>query len=87
MIRATTFLSKQLHDDIQRLAERVGKTPADVLRELVQRGLQSRHDDPKPIVPREAIAGGALLDLANLKITGGPRDLSTQADHYLYGEN
>ena len=80
MIRATTYLTKPLYDDVQHLADQAGKPAADVLRDLVERGLRARRQEFQPA------PGSGLLELANLHITGGPKDLSTKADHYLYGD-
>jgi hypothetical protein len=87
MIRTTTLLPKQVYADIQRLAERVGQQPADVLRDLVQRGLRAQRQEVTTDLVATSARPNGIVDLANLHITGGPRDLSARADHYLYSED
>ena len=79
MIIAKVHLTEDQARDIKLRAKREKKREAEVIREVVSKGLQTLHQ------PRES-TGESLLRLA--AIGGkGPTDLSKRIDDYLYGEN
>jgi len=76
MERVTIYLPKQIRPQIKLLAQRVHQPQAVVIRDLLERGLQNTPTD----------TGDSLLSLANLGLKGGPPDLATNLDDYLYGD-
>jgi hypothetical protein len=84
MIRTQVYLTEEQARDIKLQAKRENKAEAEVIRELVNTGL-----DVSQRANRET-AGGALLRLARLGEelqVQAPADLSSRIDEYLYGEN
>lgn len=77
MIRTQIYLPKQLYQTIDLVAKKEKKPKAQVIREVLEKGIEKK----------QRSAGEALLEIAelgkklNLK---GPRDLSTNIDKYLY---
>ncbi len=76
MIRTQVYLTEDLYTRIQLEAKRGQKKAAEVVRELLQKGL---------IRQKKQTLGNALLELSKIGAKG-PRDLSTNHDRYLYGE-
>jgi predicted DNA-binding protein len=78
MIRTQIYIPETTHKELARLAEAKRQSMAQVVRELIEEGVQKvKHTD---------YSGKAtLMALVNLKLTGGPQDLSHNLDHYLYG--
>jgi hypothetical protein len=80
MIRTQVYLTEEQARDIKLRAKRERKHEAEVIRELVSKGLKSSTSHG------QESTGDSLLRLA--KIGGkGPADLSSRADDYLYGED
>lgn len=77
MIRTQVYLPKQLYITIDLIAEKEKKPKAQIIREVLQEGMEKRRGN----------AGKALLEIASLgrklKLKG-PSDLSTNIDKYLY---
>ena len=80
MIRTQVYLTEEQARDIKLRAKREKKREAEVIRELVSKGLKTVHHE------RGDTTGESLLRLAQI---GGkaPADLSTRIDDYLYGED
>ncbi len=78
MIRAQIYLPKKQYDDVKLRASAMGRPAADLIREFIGAGLARQ-------VPQKQKSHG-LDALIELKITGGPKDLSTRLDDYLYAE-
>jgi hypothetical protein len=76
MQRINIYLPHDLRQRIQLRAERDKKPEAQVIRELVQKGIEAEQ-------PRRVQHG--LTSLAKLGIKG-PKDLSQNIDKYLYGD-
>lgn len=83
MIRTQVYLTDEQARDIKLLAQREKKREAEVIRDLLSKGLEA-----PAATPRET-TGDALLRLARLgeklKIKL-PHDLSERHDDYLYGD-
>lgn len=83
MIRTQVYLTEQQAQTIKRQAHREQRPEAEVIRDLVDKGLLvSRGQKPQT-------AGESLLEVAALGERyglKGPRDLSTNHDDYLYGD-
>lgn len=75
MDRVNIYLPTQLRQRLKLHAERVGRPQAEIIRELLEQGLEAQ----------PARANEDLLALAHLGIKG-PTDLSTKLDEYLYGD-
>ncbi len=78
MIRTQVYLPRDLYQEVKLVAEKEDKKSAQILRELLQEGLIRRK--------KKGTIGEALLDLASVAVKGGPPDLSTNHDKYLYGD-
>lgn len=77
MDRTQVYLYKSQSQEIALIAKRHKKAKAEVIRDLIQRGIEANKN-------RETI-GQALQKLISLKVAG-PADLSTNIDKYLYDE-
>ncbi len=83
MIRTQVYLTEEQARDIKLQALREKKREAEVIRELLDKGLRVTH------AATGETTGHALMKLVDLgKRLGmtGPRDLSTNLDDYLYGD-
>jgi hypothetical protein len=80
MIRTQVYLTDEQARDIKLRAKRQNKPEAEVIRELVNKGLKAAPS------PRQESTGASLLRLAAIR-GKGPADLSTRVDDYLYGED
>lgn len=77
MIRTQVYLPKTLHQSIEILSKRKKQSKAELIRNLLERGLT-----------REELGGSsgvALLDLVKIKARG-PKNLSVEIDKVLYGK-
>ena len=78
MIRTQVYIPETLHNKLTRLAEAKGEPMAKVVRDFLEDGIRkAQQTDDSGIT--------TLRRIANLKLKGGPRDLSINLDHYLYG--
>jgi hypothetical protein len=79
MIRTQVYLTEEQARDIKLRAQRENKREAEVIRELLSKGLQSSSRT------KHESTGDSLLRLATI---GGkaPADLSLRVDEYLYGD-
>jgi hypothetical protein len=80
MIRTQVFLTEEQARDIKLRAKREKKHEAEVIRELLNEGLNTARRRK-----RES-TGESLLRLAAIR-GKGPSDLSVRVDDYLYGES
>lgn len=78
MIRTQVYLAKKQYEDVKLQAKVAGKPAAAVIRELIDKGLSAKQES--------RTNKGGLLELGNLNITGGPKDLASKLDDYLYGD-
>lgn len=81
MFRTQVYLPKPLYHRIGELARKTQKPKAQVIRELLEQGMEGR---------RQQTIGQALQGLVQIgqemKVKG-PADLSSNIDHYLYDDN
>ncbi|MBU1127154.1 hypothetical protein KKF11_02315 [Patescibacteria group bacterium] len=75
MIRTQIYVPEPVHQAAKMLASRQNKTLAELLRYFIVSGLLK---EKKKIKPK------SLTPLTKLNITGGPKDLSSKMDKYLY---
>ena len=78
MIRTQIYIPETVHTKLQQLAEAKRQPMAEIVREFIEDGLQKTQNTDTSGV-------SVLQALANLKLKGGPSDLATNLDHYLYG--
>ena len=76
MQRTQVYLPEELRQQLKIIARREKKPAAELIRELLADGIESKHTET---------VGEALAKLASIKAKG-PRDLSTNLDKYLYDE-
>ena len=72
------YLEEQIHKDLTVLAKQEKKSMADVTREILKEGIKKRK-------ATETSGKQVLQKLLNMRVTGGPPDLSLNHDSYLYG--
>lgn len=78
MIRTQLYLPEQLHSKLIHLAQSLDKSLAEVVREFLEVSIKR--------VERVDYSGkSAIRNLIQIEAVGGPADLSTNIDHYLYG--
>jgi len=76
MQRTQIYLPKELKKKVTQLAADKGIPMAEIIRKAVEKEVEMQ------TTPKE----NPLIQLAKLKIKGGPRDLSSKFDEYLYGD-
>lgn len=78
MKRTQIYLDEGDHKELQALARRQKVTMAHLVRHFVERGIEE---------VRQEVSGrqNTLAALVELGVTGGPEDLSSHLDQYLYG--
>ena len=78
MIRTQVYISQDIHKKLLNLAA-INKEPmAAIVRKFIKEGL-------KQTEVRDFSGKETLLNISNLDLTSGPKDLSKNIDHYLYG--
>ncbi len=77
MIRTQIYIPETLHTKLQRLAEEKRQPMAALVRQFIEDGVRTTGQD---------ISGKTTIkQLLQIQARGGPNDLSTNLDHYLYG--
>ena len=77
MIRKQIYFTEELAREIKMLAKRKLQSEAEVIRELLNKGLSKKS---------KKMTGGELLARMAKRAGSGPADLSTNLDDYLYGD-
>ncbi len=78
MIRTQVYLEETARQELKKIAVIKGQPMAQVVRDFIEEGVQK--------VKQTDYSGKTTLQaLANLRLKGGPKDLSTNLDYYLYG--
>lgn len=77
MIRTQIYIPESVHQIAKAIAQKKDESLAKLLRELIVRGLTEE---------KKRLKKKSLSTLAGLNISGGPKDLSTNMDSYLYGK-
>lgn len=78
MIRTQIYLPDDIHSQLIQLARAKSTSMAEVTRNFIEKGLKLSKDV-------DTSGKTVMRKLLNMKIKGGPRDLSTNLDYYLYG--
>lgn len=76
MLRTQIFLPEDLYQKLLSLKKVRDISIGKIIREVLKKNL----------VEEEKNIGNDLLELAKLKIRGGPKDLSKRINHYLYSK-
>ena len=77
MLRTQLYIPQPMHMQLTQLAMISGQPMAELVRQFIKDGL-SRHKHT------DYSGKQALRNIINLKLKGGPKDLSVRMDHYLY---
>lgn len=78
MIRTQIYIPEDNHKDLLNLAALRKKSMADIIRSFIQNGLKKEKS-------RDYTGITTLQAISKLCLRGGPKDLSKNLDHYLYG--
>ena len=81
MVRKQIYITRELDQYISVLAQKQAKPEAEVIRDLLQKGIKRQ----EPVSTGEALRG--LAALGERLGMAGPTDLSERHDDYLYGES
>ena len=76
MIRTQLYIPEEYHQAAKMIAMRKDDSLANILRQFIAKGIKEERKYLKP---------QSLNDLTKLRITKGPKDLSTNMNKYLYG--
>ena len=74
MIRTQIYIPEEIHQATKLLAKKQGRTLAELIRSFIAVGI---------IEEKKKAKMPSLEKLINLKIKGGPKDLSAKFDKYL----
>jgi len=78
MIRTQIYLPNEMHSQLQQIAQAKSTSMAQITRKFIEKGLKTSKDI-------DTSGKTVMRKLLNMNIKGGPKDLSTNLDHYLYG--
>lgn len=78
MIRTQIYIPEEMHSQLLQIAQAQSTSMAQVTRKLIEKGLKTSKNI-------DTSGKTVMRRLLNMNITGGPKDLSTNLDHYLYG--
>ena len=78
MIRTQVYFDNAIHKKLLSLAKLHKKTMAQIVRESVE-------EKVKYLEKKETSGISFIQSLIDNAVTGGPKDLSINIDHYLYG--
>lgn len=78
MLRTNLYFPKELHRRLQAVAKQERKSMAELVRELVEKGIQEKQ--------KKLSGAETLLLMAEHAGDSGIRDLAINHDKYLYGE-
>ncbi|HEX9722474.1 MAG TPA: hypothetical protein VGA53_04365 [Candidatus Paceibacterota bacterium] len=77
MIRTQIYIPKYTHDRLVQLARARKEALAKIVREFIEAGIEKS--------PLDQSGKTNLQELIRLNFRGGPKDLSTNLNRYLYG--
>jgi 3-methyladenine DNA glycosylase Mpg len=78
MVRTQIYLPVEYQEELAIMAREQGVPKAVVIRTIIKKSIGKKINSIKNTSP--------LLSLAKLNFKGGPKDLSSRVDYYLYGE-
>jgi len=78
MIRTQIYIPNNVHSQLLRLAKASSSSMAEITRQFIENGLKTSKNIDR--------SGKAVMRrLLAMNITDGPKDLSVNLDHYIYG--
>lgn len=77
MVRTQIYLPIEYQEELAIMAREQGVPKAVIIRRIIKKSLGKKINSIKDTSP--------LLSLAKLNFKGGPKDLSSRIDYYLYG--
>lgn len=77
MLRTQIYLPEDYRSQLTLMAKIMDVPMAEVIRKMIKAGIEKKEE----IINK----GNDLFKLSSLKIEGGPKDLSSKLDSYLYG--
>ncbi len=78
MIRTQLYLDEDIHKYLTILAKLGRESMAKVARDILKEGIEKKKSLDKT-------GSGVIQKILAIKATGGPKDLSKNLDHYIYG--
>jgi len=78
MIRTQIYIPEETHKELTKLAEVKKQPMAQIVRDKFEDGVKRVREIDNTGVT-------AIENLLKIQATGGPKDLSTNLDYYLYG--
>ncbi len=78
MKRTQIYIDENTHDYLSLLAAEQSVSMAAVIRRFIKTGLENQQKNQDQSLK-------VMKNIAKLELKGGPKDLSTNLDHYLYG--
>ncbi len=78
MQRTQMYLDDKLRRDLNALAKKEKKSMAQVARDILKEGVEKKKNI-------DTSGMQVMIALSKMRLKGGPRDLSKNIDHYLYG--
>jgi len=75
MRRTQIYLPEEMHEQLGLLAKKTNLSMGEIIRKLIKEGITKQ---------KIFFGKNDLLSLANLKIKGGPKNISKNFDFYLY---
>jgi len=75
MRRTQIYLPEEIHEQLGILAKKAHLSMGEVIRRLIKEGITTQ---------KNFFGKNDLLSLAELKIKGGPKNISKKFDSYLY---
>lgn len=78
MIRTQIYIPEELHRQLLNYANKNSQSMAGIVREFIQEGIEKNTPDYKS-------GKETLKAMLKSNFRGGPKDLSKNLDHYLYG--
>ena len=78
MIRTQIYIPEAIHSQLIQLAKAKSSSMAEITRKFIENGLKESKNIDRS-------GKSVMRAIANMNIKKGPKDLSANIDHYLYG--
>lgn len=78
MIRTQIYIPETIHKELVRLAQEKQEPMAHIVRVFIEEGIGKTKN-------ADYTGKTAIRNILKVQARGGPQDLSTNHDHYLYG--
>lgn len=77
MIRTQIYLPSEIKKELEKISRKESIPMGEMIRKILKKSL---------IDNREFRKGNDMIELTKLRLKGGPRDLSSKLDEYLYSK-